>query len=155
MDQTPLELLKSKGVDVVPNPYGRKLSEDEIISHLQDIDGLIAGLEPLNGTVFQNCSQLRAIARVGIGMDNVDLDAAKASGIKVSNTPEGPTEAVAEITMAAALTLSRSILPANKALHQKRMDRRLFVPTVLQSSLGLPGNCRETFVCVARVRRLR
>jgi len=123
MDQTPLELLKSKGVDVVPNPYGRKLSEDEIISHLQDIDGLIAGLEPLNGTVFQNCSQLRAIARVGIGMDNVDLDAAKASGIKVSNTPEGPTEAVAEITMAAALTLSRSILPANKALHQKQWSK--------------------------------
>jgi D-3-phosphoglycerate dehydrogenase len=56
-------------------------------------------------------------------MDNVDLDAAKASGIKVSNTPEGPTEAVAEITMAAALTLSRSILPANKALHQKQWSK--------------------------------
>lgn len=125
MDPAPLELLQTKGLEVVPNPYGRKLTEDEIISHLQGVDGLLAGLEPLNATVFKSCPQLKAIARVGIGMDNVDLDAAKAAGIKVSNTPEDLTAAVAEMTLAAALILSRSILPANNALHQKRWSKSI------------------------------
>ena len=74
IDSTPLNLLKNKGLEVVSNPFGRKLTEDEIINHLQGRDGLLAGLEPLNSNVFQNCPELKAIARVGIGMDNVDLD---------------------------------------------------------------------------------
>lgn len=125
VDTTPLDLLGSKDLVVVPNPYGRKLTEDEIIDHLQGVDGLLAGLEPLNSNVFQRCPQLKAIARVGIGMDNVDLDAAEAAGIKVSNTPEGPTEAVAEMTLASALVLSRSILPANNDIHQKRWSKSI------------------------------
>ena len=125
VNPAPLELLQAKGLEVVSNPYGRKLTEQEIISHLQSVDGLLAGLEPLNATVFKSCPQLKAIARVGIGMDNVDLDVANAAGIKVSNTPESPTEAVAEMTLAAALVLSRSILPANNALHQKRWSKSI------------------------------
>ena len=109
LDPAPMDLLHSKGLKVVPNPYSRKLTEDEIISHLQGVDGLLAGLEPLKATVFKSCPQLKVIARVGIGMDNVDIDAANTAGIKVSNTPEGPTEAVAEMTLAAALALTRSI----------------------------------------------
>lgn len=125
INKAPLELLQTAGVEIVPNPYGRKLTQKEIISQLQGVDGLIAGLESLNITVFRSCPQLKAIARVGIGMDNVNLDAASAAGIKVSNTPEGPTEAVAEMTLTAALVLSRSILPANNALHQKRWSKSI------------------------------
>lgn len=125
INPAPLQLLEKKGLDVVPNPFGRRLTEEEIISHLHGVDGLLAGLEPLNANVFMNCSQLKAIARVGIGMENVDLDAAKQSGIQVSNTPEGPTDAVAEMTLAATLNLSRGILPANDALHLKQWDKSI------------------------------
>jgi len=125
IDSTPLDLLENKGLEVVSNPFGRKLTEDEIINHLQGRDGLLAGLEPLNSNVFQNCPELKAIARVGIGMDNVDLDAAKIAGIKVSNTPDSPTHAVAEMTLAAALNLSRNILSANAALHQKKWTKTI------------------------------
>lgn len=120
IDKSPLKLLESHGLEVVLNPYGRKMSEKEIIKHLQGVDGLLAGLEPLNANVFKECPQLKAITRVGIGMENVDLDAAKKAGIKVSNTPDGPSNSVAEMTLAAALVLSRSILPSNEALHQKQ-----------------------------------
>ncbi len=127
VDTAPLDILKSKGIEIVENPYGRKLTETEIISHLKGVNGLLAGLEPLNENVFKSCPELKAIARVGIGMDNVDLAAAKTAGIKVSNTPEGPTDAVAEMTLTAALTLSRSILPANAALHQKQWKKSIGV----------------------------
>ena len=125
IDPAPMELLQSKGLEVTLNPYRRKLTEDEIIYHLQGVDGLLAGLESLNATVFKSSPNLKAIARVGIGMDNVDMNAAREAGIKVSNTPDGPTEAVAEMTIAAALALARSILPANNALHRKRWSKTI------------------------------
>ena len=116
-DDTPLRILKETGSVIIPNPFGRRLTEEEIITHLKGVDGLVAGLEPLNGRVFASAPQLKAIARVGIGMSNVDTEVAKELGIKVSNTPEGPTEAVAEMTLAALLTLARGLVPANAALH--------------------------------------
>lgn len=125
IDSAPLELLHKNGIEVVPNRYSRKLTEKEIIDHLQGVDGLLAGLEPLNANVFNNCPQLKAIARVGIGMNNVDLDAARTAKIKISNTPDGPTNAVAEMTIAAALVLSRAIIPANTALHEKKWSKSI------------------------------
>ena len=120
VDSTPLEYLKTKGVEVIDNPFGRKLTEDEVINHLIDMDGLLAGLEPLNSNVFQKCPNLKAIARVGIGMDNVDIESAEAHEIRISNTPDGPTDAVAEMTLAAALSLVRNLGVANDALHNKK-----------------------------------
>lgn len=49
-----VNLLLEKGIEVVKNPYGRKLSEEETIQHLQGADGLLAGLEPLNEAVFSD-----------------------------------------------------------------------------------------------------
>lgn len=117
LDDTPLRMLEAKGVEVVPNPFKRRLTQDEIIDHLQEIDGLIAGLEPLNGIVLAAAPRLKAIARVGIGVSNVDFDAAKEFDVKVSNTPEGPIVAVAEMTLAALLALARNLVPTNAALH--------------------------------------
>lgn len=115
----PIELLEKYGIEIVPNPFGRRLTEEEIIKHLEGIDGLIAGLEPLNKNVL-NASRntLKAIARVGIGMNNVDIPYAEALGIKVSNTPDGPTESVAEMTLTALLSLIRIVPQTNQKLHQ-------------------------------------
>jgi D-3-phosphoglycerate dehydrogenase len=117
-DDAPLRRLRAAGCEIVPNPFGRRLTEAEIIRHLDGVDGLVAGLEPLNAKVLASAPKLRAIARVGIGMENVDAKAAGERGIKVSNTPEGPTQAVAELTMAAMLALCRRLAPTDAALHR-------------------------------------
>ncbi len=115
----PIELLEKYGIEIVPNPYGRRLTEEEIIKHLEGIDGLIAGLEPLNQKVLDaSKNSLKAIARVGIGMNNVDIPYAESVGIKVSNTPDGPTESVAEMTLTALLCLIRIVPQTNNKLHQ-------------------------------------
>ncbi len=117
-DDTPRRMLESAGVEVKENPFGRRLTEAEIIEHLRGVDGLIAGLEPLNRAVIALAApRLKAIARVGIGVANVDFDAAADHGVKVSSTPEGPIDAVAEMTIAALLAIGRRIIPANAALH--------------------------------------
>ena len=92
---------------------------------MRDLDGLIAGLEPLTKKVLTQASNLKTIARVGIGIDNVDLDAAKELGIIVSNTPEGPTQAVAEMTVTALMALCRNLVPMNKALHGGEWPKRI------------------------------
>jgi D-3-phosphoglycerate dehydrogenase len=117
-DKTPQKILEQSGIEVKPNPYGRRLAQNEIIEHLKGAVGLIAGLEPLNRKVLATAPQLKAIARVGIGMDNVDQATAAELGIKVSNTPDGPTEAVAELCLTALLSLKRKLVSFNKELHQ-------------------------------------
>ena len=120
-----INIMLNKGIEVVKNPYGRKLTEDETIEHLKGADGLLAGLEPLTERVFENSPQLKAVARIGIGMDSVDIEAAKRHGIKVSNTPDAPTEAVAEMALAALLTIGHEIIPSNRDVHNKIWKKRI------------------------------
>jgi D-3-phosphoglycerate dehydrogenase len=146
-DQTPLRLLNHAGATVVPNPTGRRLTEEEAIAFLTGakLDGLLAGLEPLNRTVLEAARpHLKAIARVGIGITNVDLAACREFGIKLSFTPDGPTEAVAELTLAALLCLARNLEPINRAMHAgqwpKTIGRSLKELTVLVVGFGRIGH---------------
>ena len=120
-----LQILTDKGIELVKNPYGRKMNQDEIIAHLQGADGLLAGLEPLNEAVFKQCPNLKAIARIGIGMDNVDLEAAQKYGIKMSNTPEAPTEAVAEMTLTVLLSICHNIIQSDRDIHNGIWKKRI------------------------------
>ncbi len=113
-----LRLLVDKGIEVVKNPYGRKMTVDETIRHLQGADGLLAGLELLNEDVLSKTPTLKAIARIGIGMDNVDIEAVKRRKIALSNTPDAPTEAVAEMTVAALLAIGHRLLQCNEEMHR-------------------------------------
>jgi D-3-phosphoglycerate dehydrogenase / 2-oxoglutarate reductase len=122
-DDAPLQKLEAADCEVVENAFKRRLTEEEIIAHLKGMDGLIAGLEPLNRRVIAAAPQLKAIARVGIGVTNVDFDAAKDHGVKVSNTPDGPVAAVAEMTLTALLSLARRLIRTNEALHRKEWTK--------------------------------
>lgn len=110
-DKTIFDLLTDNGFTYKLNPYGRKLTQDEafaLIIKYQPI-GMIAGVEPLSKTVLEKTEKLKVISRCGIGMDNVDLEAAKAMGIVVINTPDAPTIPVAELTIGMILSLLRKI----------------------------------------------
>src|ERR671918_512545 len=76
-DSTPLEKLKACGFELLLNPYGRRLQPHESAELLQGVHGLIAGTELLNCEVLSKASSLKVISRCGVGMDNVDLAAAK------------------------------------------------------------------------------
>jgi D-3-phosphoglycerate dehydrogenase / 2-oxoglutarate reductase len=109
----PSEILKQNNFEIVPNPYGRKLTEVEVIELAKDCVGIVAGVEPLNKTVLDALTNLKCISRVGVGMDNVDLEYAKEKNIKVVNTPDGPTLAVAELTIGLTFALARKISQAD------------------------------------------
>lgn len=118
-DPRPLHLLKSEGYDVILNPYGRKLKSDEVISVANDAVGIIAGLEEYGGDTFNRLTHLKVISRVGVGLDNIDLEAASQAKIKIFNTPDAVTVAVAEFTVGLVLNLLRNICPLNEQMKSR------------------------------------
>ncbi len=143
-DQSPIDDLLSAGFELVPNPYGRRLTEEEISNFILDVDGIIAGLEPLNRNVLSRNPNLKAIARVGIGIDNIDLEAARDFDIKISNTPDGPTEAVAEAVLTYLLALLRRVPEIDRDMH-----RAQWVKKICRSIRGL----RVTVIGFGRIGR--
>lgn len=122
----PIRLLKENGYEVVLNPYGRKLTKEETREFIKGAAGILAGLEPLDREVLTEAAgNLKAVARIGIGMDNVDQEAAAELGIKVSNTPDAPTQAVAEMCLAAALALSRGLVSSSNMLHSGKWQKNM------------------------------
>lgn len=102
--------LHDAGISLEMNPHGRRLSEDEVAELVAtDVIAILAGLEPLTDRVLSSAKSLRVIARCGTGLDSIDLQAASRLGIDVFNTPDAPTQAVAELTIAHMLNSLRHI----------------------------------------------
>ncbi len=106
--------LEAQVGEVIYNPAGRPLSSAELAELLPGCDGLIAGLDRIDRAALAHADRLRVIARYGVGLDNVDLAAARERGIVVTSTPGANAGAVAELTIALMLALARS-LPASSA----------------------------------------
>jgi D-3-phosphoglycerate dehydrogenase len=115
----PFDLLKSNGYEIINNPYGRKLKENEVIELAKGCVGIVAGVEPITSRVIDSLPELKCISRVGVGMDSVDLEYAKNKNIIVVNTPNGPTRAVAELTLGLTLALLRKIPNAHYDLKNR------------------------------------
>jgi D-3-phosphoglycerate dehydrogenase len=117
---------------------GRKLTEDEVIEYASDVTGIVAGVEPLNKKVMDNLPNLKCISRVGVGMDSVDLEYAKSKGITVVNTPNGPTRAVAELTIALTMDLLRRVSKADRNIKNKIWKKEIG-NLILNKTIGIFG----------------
>lgn len=111
-DPAPLDELK-KNCEVIPNPYGRKLTTGEFTELTEGIDAVIAGVEPITREALSQRRNIKVISRCGVGMDNVDQDACKEFGIKLFNTPEAPVSSVAELTVTIMLDLLKNVSNMN------------------------------------------
>jgi len=123
--KTPLNRLREAGYGVIENPYKRKLTKRELLDLVDDDTvGLIAGLETLDREVLEKL-RIQVISRVGAGLSNVDLEAASDLGIQVFNTPNAPTNAVAELTIGAMLSLVRMVFQMDQALHEGKWQKKI------------------------------
>ncbi|WP_374689344.1 phosphoglycerate dehydrogenase [Promineifilum sp.] len=109
---TELEALVGR---VTYNETGKPLSSAQLAARLPGVDGYIAGLDAIDANALAAAGALRVIARYGVGVNNVDLAAAQARGIVVTNTPGANAGAVAELTVTLLLLLARPVLGAAAA----------------------------------------
>lgn len=157
-NRLPLELLEAAEIDYLINPHGRKVTEAQLLELISDVEVLIAGTEKISDEVMAQAPRLKLISRVGIGLDSVDLVAAKRRGIKVSYTPEAPAPAVAELALGLTLALLRSVQVSNAQLHrgewQRIFGRRLTEVTVGIIGVGRIGGRMARFLGALGVPRI-
>lgn len=134
-----LALLKSSGNIEVEVRTG--LKGEALKSALTEFDGAIcrSGVK-LTAEMLDGNTRLKAVARAGVGVDNIDTAAATRQGIVVMNTPAGNTISTAEHSIAMMLALSRSIAPAYQSLVNGKWDRKSYMGTQLAGkTLGIIG----------------
>lgn len=101
-------------------PYTRQSTKEEIKNLVSEFnpDAIIAGTERYDSEVLDLCCNLKLISRVGIGLDSIDLEECKKRNILVTNTPDAPVNAVAELVIGQIINASRRIQDADKQLRK-------------------------------------
>ncbi len=105
-----VEMVESFADEVIYNPHARPLEAGEVLALLDGVDGYIAGLDYITADVINRApASLKVISRYGAGVDRVDLEAARAKGIRVTNTPGTNAVAVCELAFGLMISLARAI----------------------------------------------
>lgn len=135
----PVRLLESAGFTVRLSPHRRKHSPAETGDLLGDVDVLVAGTEPLPAsTLACGLPRLKHVARVGVGLDGLDVDFCKAHGIAVTYTPDAPARSVVEEVFGMIFGLSRRLVEAHEILRGGGWNR-LVGPLWLGKPFGILG----------------
>lgn len=118
------EKLSQAGFEVLESPSDRPLREEELLGLVKDVDAMIVGLDEVTRRVIEAAKSLRVIAKYGVGVDNIDLEAASEHGIFVTYTPGANAPAVAELTWGLILALARHIVFHHLQLKGGSLARR-------------------------------
>lgn len=111
-----------------------KLSHEELLEIIPKFDALIVrSASKVTADVLERGTNLKIIGRAGVGVDNIDVQAATERGIIVINSPDGNTIAATEHTFAMMLAVSRNIPQANATMHAGKWDRKKFVGVELRN----------------------
>jgi len=126
--------------EIKRSPYDRIMTEEELTQSLKDADAVVLGADKCSRKVIESLKRLRVIGRHGVGVDNVDLDAATEKGIIVTYTPHANADAVADHTWALILALARKIIPADASTKAGRWEGTKFIGIELSSkTIGILG----------------
>jgi len=119
----------------------KRLSEAELLPIVADAVALVVRSETkVTAKVIEAAKQLRVVGRAGVGVDNVDIEAATQHGTVVMNTPGGNTITTAELTFTMLLSLARKVPQAHATMVGGKWDRKLFQGVELQGkTLGVLG----------------
>jgi len=122
-------------VDVKLDP-----SEDELVRIIGDYDAIMVRSKPtVTRRVIEAAKKLKVIGRAGVGLDNVDVDAARQRGVVVVNSPEASSISVAEHTFALILSLLRHIPKADRTMREGKWEKKLVGNELYGKRLGIIG----------------
>lgn len=122
---------------VVPEVH-EKLSEQELLNYIEDIDGTICGDDQFTAKVIDQAKKLKVISKWGTGIDSIDQATAAKRGIPVKNTLNAFTDAVADLTMGFILAFARQIPWVNEDIRGGDWNKRPGV-SLSESALGILG----------------
>lgn len=143
------EILKSAGVEVL---YLEEPPEEELVKAIKGVHGLIVRSKPLvTRRVIEAADSLLVIGRAGVGVDNIDVEAARARGVEILTSPEAATQSVAELTMGLILAVARKIAFCDRKIRAGEWPKKHAVGVELWGkTLGVIGAGRIG-LAVARI----
>jgi D-3-phosphoglycerate dehydrogenase len=146
-DQTPMEQLKNSGMECI-DMRGSGIGDIEFVDALKKADAIICGNDlRINHELLEMAPAARAIAKLGAGLDTVDIDAATRHNAIVFHTPGANDQAVADHTFALILAVARKIIFCDQSLrenrweHTKVMGLEIWKKTIGLIGLGAIGRC--------------
>jgi D-3-phosphoglycerate dehydrogenase len=136
------EPIAEAGIDLLRERFDVDVDENgDLTAKIGDYDGIvIRSATKLTADVLDRAERLKVIGRAGVGVDNVDVDAATRRGIVVANAPESTVTSAAEHTIGLLVALARNIPQAHAALKQGRWERSAWGGIELEGkTLGVLG----------------
>lgn len=133
-----LDRLRAAGCEVVFNPHGRMLSEDELAAALPDVVATIAGTEPYTDRVFAAAPQLKVVARSGVGYDAIDVAAATRNGVAIAMGFGANHDAVADFAFSLMAALASKLVPYHALVAEGRWQRSAHSP-LWRATTGIIG----------------
>lgn len=148
--QDGVKLLRDAGCEVAERP---KITKEELVSDAKNFDVIVVrGRTKVTAEVIAAAPPLKAIARSGVGLDNIDLEAAKKQGIAVISTPGAPATSVAELAVGLMMSLLRQIPLADQAMKQSQWTKAQLIGRELRGkTLGIVGVAGRIGTEVARI----
>ncbi len=116
-------MFEGKGIELVVPPVNERLSEEELMQWVSDIDGAICGDDPFTEAVLAAAPQLKVISKWGTGVDAIDKTACERRGIAVRNIPDAFTDPVADTVLAYVLCFARKIPWMNDQMKAGMWDK--------------------------------
>lgn len=147
----PLDRLRAAGCEVVTNPWGRPLTEAELLEAVAEADALIVGNDKVSAAVINAAPKLKIIAKHGVGYDNIDRKAAAARGILVTNAPGTNSHEVADLAFGLLHMLARGLHIAIEATKQGKWIKPMGIG-LWGKTLGIVGVGRIGTAVAARAR---
>ncbi len=138
VDEDLISELTSRGFNV---DYRPGISRDELLNIVKNYEVLVVrSRTKVDRKVIDEGKNLKVIARAGVGLDNIDVEYARSRGIEVINTPEGPTESVAELTIGLMIAAARYITLFDRLVKDGQWPKGKYVGFELQGkTLGIIG----------------
>ena len=133
-----IDMLLQAGFELAYPSGSPPLTEEELLPQLQGVRASVAGPEPYTRRVIEANPSLTVIARVGVGFDAVDLDAATQQGVAVATTPGANHDGVAEHTFALLLALSKGLIPQDRDTRAGKWTQQSTIP-LRGRVLGIAG----------------
>lgn len=124
VDQDAIKLLKDSGAEIIVPDINDIFQEEKLLEYASELDAVIARTETYSRDFIKKAKNLKIIARHGVGVDNVDLDTARAQGIYVTNAPKANINSVAELVLGLMISGARKITQASDQLRKGNFNYR-------------------------------
>ena len=138
---------EKKGIELVVPPVNERMSEEELLDWVGDVDGVIAGDDAFTAKVLRAAPRLKVIAKWGTGIDSIDQEACAQQGIAVRNTPNAFSEPVADTVLGYMLCLSRRLSEMDRHMREGKW-LKYEARALRECTLGVigVGNCGKAVI---------